>query len=39
VTSAWGGSSAEYRDDDFDVVDVDGFGLGDVADRGDLDDD
>jgi hypothetical protein len=36
---AWSGSSPEYRDDEFDVVDDDGLGLGDVDDLCDLDED
>ena len=39
MASAWGGSSAEYRDDEFDVVDDDGLGPVDVDDLRDLDDD
>lgn len=35
----WGGSSAEYWDDEFDVVDDDGLGLIDVDDLCDRDDD
>ena len=34
---AWGGSSAEYRDDEFDVVDDDGLGLIDADDLYDRD--
>jgi hypothetical protein len=32
VASAWGGSPSEYRDDEFEVVDDDEPGLGDVND-------
>jgi hypothetical protein len=39
VASAWGGSPAEYRDDEFDVVDDDGLGLIGVDDLRDLDED
>ena len=39
MASAWGGSSAEYRDDELDVVDDDGLGSVDVDDLLDLDDD
>jgi hypothetical protein len=39
VGSAWGGSSAEYRDDEFDVDDDNDLGPVDVDDLRDLDDD
>jgi hypothetical protein len=39
VALAWRGSSGEYRDDEFDVVDDDGLEPGDVDDLRDRDDD